>query len=76
GAISIAASVHLLSVLPDPHGGFPTDTPMLEFDLSENPWRTEIVSQPFQLVNGEIAVPTAPGLGIDVKEDVIREYSE
>ncbi|MCH2210542.1 MAG: mandelate racemase/muconate lactonizing enzyme family protein [Fuerstiella sp.] len=75
GAISIAASVHLLSVLPDPHGGFPTDTPMLEFDLSENPWRTEIVSQPFRPVDGEITVPTAPGLGIEVREDVIREYS-
>lgn len=75
GAISIAASVQLLALLPDPHWGLPTDTPLLEFDLSENPWRTEIVKQPFQVVDGEIAVPTKPGLGIDVDEEVIRKYA-
>ena len=75
GAISIAASVQLLSLLPDPHWGLPTDTPLLEFDLSENPWRTEIVKEPFRVIDGQIAVPTAPGLGIEVNEDVIRKYA-
>lgn len=75
GAISIAASVQLLSLLPDPHWGFPTDTPLLEFDLSENPWRTEIVREPFRIHKGHIEVPTAPGLGIDINEDVIRKYA-
>jgi D-galactarolactone cycloisomerase len=75
GAISIAASIHLLSLLPDPHWGFPTDTPRLELDQSENPWRTEIVEKPFQLVEGQLEVPQAPGLGIQVKEDVIQKYA-
>ena len=75
GAISIAASVQLLSILPEPHWGLPTDTPPLELDLSENPWRTEIVEQPLQVVDGEIAVSTLPGLGIEVNEDVIRQYA-
>lgn len=75
GAITIAASVHLLSLLPDPHWGFPTDTPRLELDQSENPWRTEIVEKPFQLVDGTLEVPQAPGLGIQVKEDVIQKYA-
>lgn len=75
GAISLAASVQLLSLLPDPHWGRTTDTPMLEFDLSENPWRTEIVQQPFQVVDGQIAVPKAPGLGIEVNEEVVRRYA-
>ena len=75
GAISIAASVQLLSVLHDPHWGLPTDTPLLELDLSENPWRTDIVKEPFRVVDGEITVPTKPGLGIEVDEEVIRKYS-
>ena len=75
GAISIAASVQLLSLLPQPHWGFPTDTPLLELDLSENPWRTEIVKEPFKVVDGEIAVSKAPGLGIEVNEDAIRQYA-
>lgn len=75
GAISLAASVQLLSLLPEPHWGRPTDTPMLEFDLSENPWRTEIVQQPLQVIEGKVAVPVTPGLGIEVNEDVVRRYA-
>jgi D-galactarolactone cycloisomerase len=74
-AILIAATVHLLAVLPDPHWGFPTDTPLLEFDQSENPWRTEIVAVPFRLQEGGVSVPTQPGLGIDVDEQVVRRYA-
>lgn len=75
GAISAAASVQLLSLLPDSHWGRPTDAPLLEFDLSENPWRTEIVQQPCQVVDGSLTVPAAPGLGIEVNEDVVRRYA-
>ena len=39
GDIVIAATTHLLSLLPDPHWGRPTDTARLEIDQSENPWR-------------------------------------
>jgi D-galactarolactone cycloisomerase len=74
-AILIAATVQLLALLPDPHWGFPTDTPMLEFDQSENPWRTEIVAEPFRLQEGFVAVPTRPGLGIDVDEKVMKKYA-
>jgi D-galactarolactone cycloisomerase len=62
-AILIAATTHLVSLLPDPHWGFPTDTPLLEYDQSENPWRTEIVETPLAVKDGFVAVPQAPGLG-------------
>jgi D-galactarolactone cycloisomerase len=75
GAILIAATVHLLALLPDPHWGFPTDTPMLELDQSENPWRSELVREPFQHDNGFFRVPTKPGLGIEVDERVVRKYA-
>ena len=75
GAVLIAATVQLLSLLPDPHWGFPTDTPMLEFDQSENPWRTELVEEPFRLQDGFVSVPTKPGLGIEVHEDVVEKYA-
>ena len=75
GAITIAATMQLLSLLPDPHWGFPTDTPMLEIDQSENPWRTELVKRPFQLQDGFVPVPTGPGLGIEVDEDVVQKYA-
>ncbi len=75
GAILIAATVQTLSLMPDPHWGFPTDTPMLELDQSENPWRTEIVKEPFQLKDGFVDVPTRPGLGIEVNEEIVKQYA-
>ncbi len=75
GDILIAATIHLLSLLPDPHWGLPTDTPMLELDQSENPWREGLSGQRWQVQNGTIAVPSKPGLGIDVNEDIVRQYA-
>ena len=48
---------------------------MLELDRSENPWRTEIVEEPFRLHDGFVSVPTKPGLGIEVDEAVVKSYA-
>jgi len=73
--ILIAATVHLVSLLPDPHWGYPTDTPLLELDQSENPWRNGLAKGTFPLEDGMIRVPTGPGLGIEVDEDTVRKYA-
>jgi D-galactarolactone cycloisomerase len=73
--IVIAATTQLLSLLPDPHWGFPTDTPMLELDQSENPWRNGLARQPIQVRDGYINVSRKPGLGIEVDEDVVKKYA-
>lgn len=75
GDICIAASIHLLSLLADPHWGLPTDTPRLELDQSENPWRNGLARNPFLVRDGFISVPTAPGLGIEVDEDVVKHFA-
>jgi D-galactarolactone cycloisomerase len=48
---------------------------MVEYDQSENPWRTEIVEAPLTVREGFVTVPTAPGLGIEVREEVVRKYA-
>ncbi len=73
--IIIAATVHLVSLLAEPHWGLPTDTPLLELDQSENPWRNGLAKGSFPLHEGTIAVPTKPGLGIDVDEEVVKRYA-
>ncbi|MFO1094495.1 MAG: mandelate racemase/muconate lactonizing enzyme family protein [Planctomycetaceae bacterium] len=75
GVVLQAATAHLLSLLPDPHWGFPTDTPLMEFDTSENPWRTEIINTPLELKDGFVTVPTGPGLGIEVNEAAVKRYA-
>ena len=53
----------------------PTDTPLLEIDQGENPWRDGLAVEPLKIENGRISVPTKPGLGIEINEDVVREYA-
>ncbi len=75
GAIVIAATMQLNSLLPPHFQGFAHgDEPMLEFDVYENPFRDEIVTHKFELKNGYFDVPTGPGLGIEIDEDVVRKY--
>lgn len=74
GAIAIAATLQVLSLLPGYTFGFTSDEPMLEFDTFENPFRDEIVTKPFQLEQGFITIPTGPGLGIEVNEDALKKY--
>lgn len=74
GAIGMAATLQVLSLLPDATHGYTADAPMLEFDLSENPFREEL-ARPFELQDGFIAIPTGPGLGIEVNEDVVAKYA-
>ena len=75
GDILIAATIHLVSLLPDPHWGLPSDTPPLELDQSENPWRDGLAMEAFDVRDGSIAVPMKPGLGIEINEEIVRRYA-
>jgi D-galactarolactone cycloisomerase len=75
GAIVIAATLQLNSLLPPHFQGFSGgDEPMQEFDVYENPFRDEIVTRKFKLNNGYLDVPTGPGLGIEINEEAVRKY--
>jgi D-galactarolactone cycloisomerase len=74
GAIAVAATLHVLALLPPYNFGFTADRPMLEFDVYENPFRDAIVTKPFELKNGQMEIPTGPGLGIEINEDAVRKY--
>jgi D-galactarolactone cycloisomerase len=74
GAITIAATLQILAVLPPYNFGFTSDLPMLELDVYENPFRDVIVRKPFELKNGYVEIPTGPGLGIDVNEEAVKKY--
>lgn len=75
GALAVAATVQVLSLLPDATWGHTTYTPMLELDTYENPFRDEIPVTPIVARNGFVAVPTGPGLGVEVNEDAVRKYA-
>jgi L-alanine-DL-glutamate epimerase-like enolase superfamily enzyme len=47
---------------------------LFEMKPLKNPMQNELVTDPFVHTNGMIAVPTAPGLGIEVIDSVLERY--
>lgn len=74
--IAIAASLHLLAVLP-PHTSPSLNpiAPILEFDRTEHPIRQAILSEPIEHVRGIVRVPDGPGLGIEIDRKALTRFS-
>jgi L-alanine-DL-glutamate epimerase-like enolase superfamily enzyme len=69
--ISIAAAVHLAAVT--------SNCPYIEYlpaELSESPLRRELLTTEPSMESGEIAVPTAPGLGIELNREALARFAE
>jgi len=77
-AVALAAGLHLVAVLPpSPHTArtmAPYNEPMLEWDTNHNPLRTDLLTEPILPVQGKVAVPDAPGLGIEIDTKVLEQY--
>ena len=41
----------------------------------EQPFRADLVTAPWSIVDGRVPVPTGPGLGIEVRMDTVERYS-
>ena len=61
GAIALAATLHILAVLPVPPDAPKWAEPILEHDVGENPIRTDILTEPLTLDDGWMTIPDGPG---------------
>lgn len=75
GAIAMAATLQALAVLDVPRDAPEWAEPLLEFDVGENPIRTELATTPLMPVDGWMAIPDGPGLGIDIDDAVVRRLT-
>lgn len=66
GHISTLMSAHLCAAMPN--------FSIMEIDIDDVPWKDDLVSHPPVIENGELIVPTRPGWGADVNEDVIKAH--
>jgi D-galactarolactone cycloisomerase len=72
GAVGLAAAVHLVAAhSPYPHSDNEAQPCYLEYDVGDNRLRDEILKEPLHPVNGFIAVPNKPGLGIELDERAV-----
>lgn len=46
----------------------------VEMDQTGNPFIEELLTEPLRIEDGELEVPTRPGLGIDLNEDTVARY--
>ena len=68
--IGIAASAHLAAVSPH--------CPYIEFlpaELTDSHLRRELVEDEIEIVGGRIALPSKPGLGIEVNREALRRFA-
>ncbi|ODT23768.1 MAG: mandelate racemase [Kaistia sp. SCN 65-12] len=77
--IAVAAALQAIAVAPQAPftaAGVPLQNePMIEFDRTHNPLRDDLLVERFVLQDGAIAVPTGPGLGVEVNEAELLKYS-
>jgi L-alanine-DL-glutamate epimerase-like enolase superfamily enzyme len=67
--LGIAASAHLAAAT--------AHCPYIEFlpiELAESPLRRELLVDDFRIVNGELILPTEPGLGVELNRNALRKY--
>jgi D-galactarolactone cycloisomerase len=76
--IAVAAALQAIATIPPfPHTANPlplVNAPMVEFDRTPNPLRDDLLVQPFVLEGGTVAIPSRPGLGVEVRPDVLARY--
>ncbi|MCJ8139616.1 mandelate racemase/muconate lactonizing enzyme family protein [Falsirhodobacter halotolerans] len=74
-AVQIAAALQFMAAMvPSPVRTSPVE-PILEFDRTHNPFRQAIVTTPIDHVNGTVAIPAGPGLGIEIDRAALREFA-
>ena len=73
--IGLSAALHLLAVIPDNPPRHTSRQPLLEFDRSEHPFRQVVLKTPIEHDNGIVAVPTGPGLGIEIDRAALKRFT-
>jgi D-galactarolactone cycloisomerase len=66
-AVALAGNMHVVASLKN--------GVCVEVDQTGNPFIDELLAEKLKVVDGEIALPQGPGLGIALNEDVVERYA-
>lgn len=73
-AIAQAASLQYIATIPKAHHSLFAAEPVLEYDVSSHPFRLDLITEPWSMLDGRVAIPDKPGLGIEINMDTIEQY--
>ncbi|MGE6785532.1 mandelate racemase/muconate lactonizing enzyme family protein [Ensifer adhaerens] len=72
--VHIAAALQFMAAMtPDPVRVNPIE-PIMEFDRTENPFRQAVLKTPIEAQSGVVAIPDAPGLGIEIDRNALVKF--
>lgn len=74
-AIGIHVALHFIANLECIPGRMYRPNFLMEYDQTENGLREKLTFPSIVMKDGYIEVPNRPGLGIDVNEDILKEYA-
>jgi L-alanine-DL-glutamate epimerase-like enolase superfamily enzyme len=66
-AVALVANMHLIASLPT--------AITVEVDQTGNPFIEDLLAEPLKVINGEIAMPQKPGLGIELNQETVERYA-
>jgi len=66
GHLSTYHSLHLCASVPNVR--------IMEIDIDDVPWKDDLVDEPPVIEDGHVLLPTRPGWGADLNEDVARQH--
>ncbi|WP_420564988.1 mandelate racemase/muconate lactonizing enzyme family protein [Thalassobaculum sp.] len=72
--IGLAAAMQLLAVLPTTTPAFGAHQPLLEYDSTPHPFRQDLLVEPVRVEGGVAYVPDGPGLGVEVRREVLDRW--
>lgn len=72
--IGLAASLQFVASIPNtPLSDMPVE-PMLEYDRSNHPFRTELINNEITMIDGMVDIPDKPGIGVSINRDILEKY--
>jgi len=64
--LSTLVNAHLYAAMPN--------FEIFEIDIDDIPWKWDLIDQKIEIVDGELIVPSRPGLGANIVESVVAEH--
>ena len=72
--VAVAAALHFHAILPPSPPVYEARSAYLEFDQTDNPFRSAILAKPIEQHQGMVRVPDGPGLGIEVVPEALEPF--
>jgi len=65
--VLLGATINLMASIPNTH--------LLEIDTSDNAVYQEFLIEPLKIKNGFVTAPEYPGLGVELKKEILTQYA-